>query len=166
MYGSTGVCKVVDIATPDLPGARKSYVLEPLHVANSKIYAPVDDNPVPMRSLLTPEEAQSLIDSLPEIQALPGAKEKDALRETCRGAIKSADCLLLARLLKTLYEKKQVVLQQKKIVPSAEKEYFDTAERILFGEIAAVLRIPYDEVKDYIETRTQRGQSGFAAVAS
>lgn len=157
IYGSMGVCTVVDIAVPDLPGAHQTcYVLEPRYVANSKVYAPVGQSAVCMRVLLTPEEAQSLIDSLPGIGAFPAGGERQALYNTCRSAIKSADSHLLAKLIKTLYEKKERAAGQRKLLPSTEKAYFDTAEKMLYGELAVVLGIPMDEVGGYIEERLGR----------
>ena len=154
VYGSMGVCTVMDIGTPDFPGAdRECYILKPHYVANSKVYAPIEANPVSMRPLLSPEQAQTLIDSMPQIQSFPTDKEKQELYGTYRSVIKSADSFLLAKLLKTLYEKKQMILQQRKIVPSAEKEYFDTAEKMLFGEIAVALEMPYDQVEDYVSSQ-------------
>lgn len=160
IYGTMGVCTVEDIAKPDLPGggARECYVLRPHFVANSRVYAPVEANPVKMRPLLSPEQAQSLIDSMPGIQALSAGKEKQEFYNTCRSTIKSTDSTMIARLLKTLYQKKQQVLQQKKLVPSAEKEYFDTAERMLFGEISVVLGMPVEHVGDYITARLEPGR--------
>lgn len=154
IYGGMGVCTVKDICVPDIPGAeRLCYILEPHHVSNSKVYAPVKDNPVKIRSLLTQEEAHSLIDSLPMLSPFPAGIDKQEMHNICRTAIKTADSHVLAKLLKTLYEKKQRILQQRKIVPISEKEYFETAEKMLFGEFSVVLSIPVDTVQSYITSR-------------
>ena len=154
IYGSMGVCSIMDIGLPDISGAtRTCYILKPHYVANSKVYAPIENNPVIMRHLLSTAEVQSLIDSMPEIKAFPEDKEKQALYETYRAAIKSADSFMLAKLLKTLREKKAKVLEQKKVVSSVEKEMHDTAEKMLHGEIATALSIPLENVENYIVTR-------------
>ncbi|MDL2252838.1 hypothetical protein LJC49_02030 [Ruminococcaceae bacterium OttesenSCG-928-I18] len=167
IYGSTGVCTVTDIGMPDIPGAtRECYVLKPHYMANSKIYAPIEDNPVNMRPLLTREQAQTLIDSMPEMQTFAADSDRQALYNTYRGAIRSADSVGLARLLKTLHEKKCRLHQQRKNVPSAEKEFFDTAEKILHGEIADALQIPFEEVSHYISARLEGGYVKSEAVVS
>lgn len=156
VYGSMGVCKVTDIGVPDLPGANRScYVLKPHFVANSKVYAPVENNPVPMRLLLTPAEMRSLIDAIPALEPFAVEGDKQGLHDICREAVRSADCHMLARLIKTLYEKKLRLVEQKKNVPSAEKEYFDTAEKVLYGEMAVVLDIPMEDVREYIALRLE-----------
>lgn len=156
IYGSMGVCTVIDIGVPDMQGVCcECYVLKPHYVANSKVYAPVENNPVKMRPLLTPSEAQSLIDSIPEIKPFPANTERQALCDIYHNAIRSADSFELAKLLKTLHEKKGRLSQQRKVVPSAEKEYFDTAERMLHGEMAVTLQIPIDDVGEYIADRLE-----------
>ena len=156
IYGSTGVCTVTDIAVPDIPGAdRKCYILKPHYMVNSKIYAPVEGNPIQMRLLLTPSQAQALIDDLPQISAYSTNQDRQELYNTYRDAIRSADCLNLAKLIKTLHDRKSQLLKQRKNLPSAEKDFFDTAQKMLHGEIAATLQIPFEDVDSYISDRLQ-----------
>ena len=164
VYGGMGVCAVEDITVPDLPGfTRECYVLKPLYQANSKVYAPIEENPVKMRRLMPQQQAQTLIDGLPRMESLDMGADRQTVHDTCRRVIKSADSFMLARLLKTLYNKKRQVALQKKTMPGAEKEFFDTAERILFGELAAVLCIPMEQVEQHISLRLEDGR---AVVAS
>lgn len=167
VYGGMGVCTVTDIGVPDLPGAaRTCYVLKPDYVANARVYAPVAENPVQMRLLLTKEEAEKLVDSLPQITAFPAGQEKQELHNTCKSVIKSADSFLLAKLVKTLYEKKKALVAQKKNMASAEKDYFDTAERLLHGELASALGLDIDQVQDYIARRLEQTDAGMWAAVS
>lgn len=166
VYGGMGVCTVMDICVPDLPGKpRQCYILKPHYVAGAKVYAPVEENPVKMRPLLSAEQAQTLIDGMPFLAEFPQDREKQELYNTYRTAIKSADCTQLAKLVKTLYEKKQRVLAAKKIVPSAEKEYFDTAEKMLYGEIAVALHMPIEQVQEYIASRVSGNAPQQSAVS-
>lgn len=154
VYGSIGVCTVKGMGIPDMPGAtRECYVLEPHYVAHSKVYAPIEDNPVKIRSLLSVSEVEELVDSMPEIKAFPLNKERQEQYSTYRSVIKSADSFLLAKLLRTLYEKKEKCMELKKPLPGAEKDFLDTAEKMLYGEMAAILQIPMDQVLPYIQSR-------------
>lgn len=165
VYGSMGVCTVLDIGLPDIPGAtRECYMLKPHYVANSKVYAPIENNPVRMRPLLSEAEAQALVDSMPDLEPFPRGKDKQELYETCKNAIRSCDSFLLAKLLKTLYENKVRLVGLKKTVPSTEKDYFDTAEKMLHGEIAAALQMPLCEVEGYISARVEPPQAVSAAI--
>lgn len=63
MYGNTGVCEVMDYATPDLPGmprGTKYYVLRPLFQSGT-IYCPVEQPKVFMRPVMSREEAEELV---------------------------------------------------------------------------------------------------------
>ena len=156
VYGSMGVCSVEDICLMDVPGAaRECYLLIPRYVPNSKIYAPVENNPVEMRRLLSKTQVETLLESLPEIQAFPIQKERAGQYDLYRCAINSADSVELAKLIKTLHERKQDILRTKKMIPIAEKELFDKAEMILYGEIASVLGIPFSGVEEYFKQRIQ-----------
>ncbi len=151
VYGGMGVCAVEDIAVPDLPGfTRKCYILKPLYQQGATVYAPIDKNPVNMRLLMPKQQAQTLIDGLPGLEGLDMGSDRHTIHDTCRRVIKSADSFLLARLLKTLHIKKRLVASQKKTLPGAEKDFFDAAERILFGELATVLCIPMEQVEQRI----------------
>ncbi len=142
---------MTDIGVPDLPGAeRECYILKPHYVPNSKVYAPIKENPVQMRYLISAQEAQELVDTLPNLDVFVPSGEKQEMHNTFRNAVKEADCLTLAKLLKTLHIKKFQILEQRKMLPSMEKEYFDVAERMLFGEIAISLGIPLEQVKEII----------------
>lgn len=151
IYGSVGVCTIIGIQVPDMPHATKEcYVLKPHYIPSSKIYAPVDGSRVKMRALHSKAQLHSLLCKLPQIPAFSADTDKKGLYETYRNALQSTDSLLLAKLTKTLYQKKQHSAEQKKIIPTVEKEYLDTAEQIFNGEVATVLDIPLEDVPEYI----------------
>lgn len=73
MYGNTGVCEVMDYATPDLPGmprGTKYYVLRPLFQSGT-IYCPVEQPKVFMRPVMSREEAEELVALIPTISVEP-----------------------------------------------------------------------------------------------
>ena len=71
VYGSTGVCRVEGFAGLDQPGeyrGKQYYQLKPLW-QDGVIYAPVDSEKVPMRPVISREEAETIIDRMPDIPA-------------------------------------------------------------------------------------------------
>ena len=71
VYGSTGVCRVEGFGGLDQPGedrGKRYYLLKPLW-QDGMIYAPVDSEKVPMRPVMSREEAEALIGRMPEIPA-------------------------------------------------------------------------------------------------
>ncbi len=156
-YGSTGVCKVEDITTlklKDVPKDRLYYILHPYFEATGKIYAPVDNKKIVMRSIMTNKEAKELIDSIPETQEL--WIENDKLREekykTC---IKTCECSDLIKIIKTLYLRKQERMAQGKKVTAVDDKYLRIAEDNLYSEMSIALEIPRDEMRQYITDRME-----------
>ena len=61
VYGNTGVCRVVDIGTPQFHGVDKKqsyYTLKPIF-GDGVIYCPVDNNRVFIRPIISKEEAEN-----------------------------------------------------------------------------------------------------------
>ena len=62
VYGNTGVCRVVDIGTPQFHGVDKKqcyYTLKPIF-GDGVIYCPVDNNRVFIRLVISKEEAEKI----------------------------------------------------------------------------------------------------------
>lgn len=63
VYGSTGVCKIIDIVTKKIGNTKERlyYLLKPEYETNSIIYVPIDNNSVVMRKIITKDEIYELI---------------------------------------------------------------------------------------------------------
>ncbi len=155
VYGNIGVCKVTGIAAPDFPDVDKSqlyYTLKPLY-QNGMIYTPVNTK-VFMRPIITAGEAQRLIDMIPSIRVEAyHSRFFRELAEHYEASLKNHDCADLIELTMSIHAKKQAVEQQKRKFGYVDERYMKRAEELLFGELAAALGIPKDEVPDYITER-------------
>ena len=107
VYGSKGVCEITDISTINISGMNREklyYFLRPVNDRDAKIFIPVDSDKIQMRRILTQEEAESLVDSIPRIGCLWIADEKQ--REySYRQAVNGCDCRDWVRILKTLWKR-------------------------------------------------------------
>ena len=77
--GNKGVCEVESITTLDISGVdkgREYYILKPRYMAGSTVYVPVDSSRESMRPVLNRDEAEKLIDSIPQIPMLTIINEK------------------------------------------------------------------------------------------
>lgn len=155
MYGGTGVCEVLDVATIDYEGMPKDrlyYILHPYDKKSGKIFTPVDNKKTPMRRIISREEANELIDSISDMGNLWIADER--MREkSYKECIKNSDCRQLSKIIKTLYLRKQERVAQGKKITALDERYLKLAEDILFSELSFSLEIPKDEMKEYIEER-------------
>lgn len=152
VYGGSGICRVEDISTLDMDGIPKDrvyYILSPAGRGDSRIFAPVENNRTVMRKVLTRQEADDLIDSIPEIELLPTTDDKG--REALyRETIKSCDCRSLVRIIKTLYMRSQARMEAGKKISSLDERYLRQAEEFLYAELAIPLGVAKEDMSAYI----------------
>lgn len=155
IYGTTGVCEIMDITTLDIDGLSKErlyYVLRPHYQKDGKIFTPVENRKILMRPVLSEEEAEELIDEIPEIEEF--WTNDDKLREAkYKEAVKSCDCREWIRIIKTLYLRKEERLAEGKKVTIVDERYLKIAEDYLYGELAISLNMPKEDMVEYISGR-------------
>lgn len=161
VYGTNGVCRVESITRPNLTGADRNkqyYLLKPLQ-QDGVIYTPVENQKVPIRPVISTEEAEALIDLIPTIQAEAcRAPTLQALAQHYQTAVRSHDCKDLIELMMSIYAKRQQVESQKRRLGMVDERYMKQAERLLYGEFSIALGIPFEEVQPYIAQRVDGGR--------
>ena len=153
--GNKGVCTVEDIAVLDISGvdkAKKYYILKPLYIAASTVYVPVDSAFTSIRAVLTKEEAEELIHGIPDIPLLE-IKNERLLEQDYKSCMKSNNCSEWLKLIKTIYERKQMRMQTGRKETAVDSKYFKIAEDILYGELSVALDIERNQVSQYIAER-------------
>ena len=158
LYGSTGVCRVTDIISrqPSRTEPEKQYyVLTPLYQAGT-ITTPVDNTKVFTRPVITRDEAISLIDQIPTIDAKAYHNQNlQQLENHYKTQMENHDCLSLLRLTMSAYRKKTEREQAKLKFGAVDRRYMERAENLLYGELAVALDIHKDSVQDFIAQRLQ-----------
>ncbi len=154
IYGGNGVCKVIDIGIPDIrsfDSDKEYYTLEPVY-ENGKIFAPVDNNKVVMRKVITKEEADNLINSIPtvEVNWVEDMKDRDS---QFKDIIRNYDCRGFIKIIKTIIERKKKCTSDGKKLSVSDANYLKRAQEYLCGELAIALNIPKDMVDGYIKNR-------------
>ena len=158
LYGGTGVCRVTDIVSkkPSRTEPEKQYyILTPLYQTGT-ITTPVDNTKVFTRPVITRDEAMSLIDQIPTIQAEAYHNQNlQQLENHYKSEMEGHDCLSLLRLTMSTYRKKQEREQAKLKFGAVDRRYMERAENLLYGELAVALDITKDSVQDFIAQRLQ-----------
>ena len=150
MYGSNGVCKIVDIRKENFNGTETVYyVLEPVDNNNSIIYCPVNADKIRIRRLLSEQEITKLIQTMPDTQT-KWIDNDQQRKEVYTDIIKRGDHRELIQLLKTLHFKQEERIRAGKKFYLADERLMKEAENILHGEFAHVLHSTQDEVIPYI----------------
>ncbi len=152
IYGSSGVCVVKDICVPhiyDIDTTEKYYILEPVYLKGSTIYSPVDNSTTVMRKILTEEEAQELIRQIPNIEPYWNINDKKR-EDQYKTAIRTYDCREWIRIIKTLYQRKQELSEQKKRLGQIDERFLHMAEDLLYAELSIPLEMTREQVESYI----------------
>ena len=127
------------------------YVLRPLY-QNCNITTPVGNTKVFSRPIISREEAERVIGVIPTVEPeVYHNRNLNQLREHYRSCMESFDCVDLVKLTMSLYRKKREAEDQKRKFGAVDERFMKEAEDLLFGELAAALEIPRDEVRGYIE---------------
>ncbi|MGI6212222.1 MAG: CarD family transcriptional regulator [Anaerovoracaceae bacterium] len=156
MYGGTGVCRVDKIGTLDFDGmddGQLFYFLQPLYQEGT-IYVPVDNDKVFMRPVISAEEANELIDMIPSID--PEVIKCGSIQQMSKqyqSIIDTHQCTELIKLTKSIRKKKEDAIKQKRHLGQIDRKFMKRAEDLLYGEFAAALEIPRENVERYIESR-------------
>ena len=158
VYGNHGVCKITDVGPLSMSLADKDtiyYTLCPVYQRETLFYAPVDNQKVLIRPLITKEEAERLIENIPNIDSIWITNEKE--RESLyKSIIKTCDCKELIKIIKTLYQRKESRIQDGKKITSVDERYFRMVEGQLYEELAYALGIEKEAVVSYIAESVQK----------
>ena len=155
IYGTRGVCEVLDIDRLDMEeidSDRLYYTLRPLNAHESRVFTPVDNDKIVMRPLITRKEAEELISEMPEIEELSVPSEK--LREqTYKDCLRTGNCREYIRIIKTLYKRKMARVAIGKKITTTDERYLKQAEDALYSEFAVLFRVKREEVPQVIDER-------------
>ena len=160
IYGSTGVCRVLSIDRRQdyVDGIKQDklyYQLKPLH-QGGVIYTPVDNSKVVMRPVISREEAEALIDTIPPLQPMVcKAPTTQALTQLYQANLRQHSCRSLLQLTMSIHAKQAQAEAQKRRLGMVDERFMKQAEQLLYGELSAALDIPYDEVQPYIASRME-----------
>ena len=148
IYGGENVCKVEAVGPLSMAGVkgdRQYYTLAPLY-REGKIYAPVDTD-VFMRPILSREEAEELVRTIPDIQAAACVdRNPRLLGEYYQQLIRTRSCVSMVRLIKTAHSKRRARQARGSKPGLVDERYMKRAEELLYGELAAALDISRDQV--------------------
>ena len=159
-YGINGVCKIVTIEEKNLMGTKKNYlVLKPLKGDKSTFYVPVDNENLlsKMRKLLSEDEINQLIDSMPNEKILWINNERER-KERYRQIIADGNHLELIRMIKAIHLEKKDREEKGKKLHISDERFLKEAEKILYDEFQYVLNLSEKDVMSYIFARIDKNR--------
>ena len=140
IYGGEGVCRIAAVGPSSLSGTDKTklyYTLTPL-TRSGTVLTPVDTK-VLMRPILSRQEAEDFIAQLPQLPPEePESRSMRLLKEFYQQIVTSA------------VRRRKHALRTGRKVSQMDERYLRRAENALYGELAAALDLPEEEVLPYI----------------
>lgn len=152
LYGSNGVCELVDIDERDCGGRMvEYYILKPIYAANSTVFVPINNEKLTskMRHVLTKEQIDNMIHSIPEDNQ-EWITDERTRKEKFRDIVNRADTFELIQLIEALLEHQREVVERGKKLHIADERMLREAEKMICDEFAYVLGISQDAVPGYI----------------
>lgn len=137
VYGIVGVCEVEEIAAPPIKGIEGDYYfLQPVYDDKGIIYSPVNSTKVQIRSIISKNECEKIIEKA------KNCVKDELLNEKLSPAkydeiVKSQDIEQLMHLVRHLYNIKNERAKDLRKMKSADSRTLSLARKLLYGEIAA-----------------------------
>ncbi len=157
VYGSSGVCEVKDIGPMEMTGVQGEklyYTLQQKYSSGGKIFTPVDNSKIVMRSIYSKGEAGELIETIPFIDELEIHDEKKR-EDFYKSSIRSCDFTEMIRLMKLIYHRKKKRLEAGKKMASLDERYLKMVEDGLYGELEISLGLSRDDVEQMVSERLE-----------
>ena len=159
-----GLSLISGISERSLPGqgSKKYYEISPLQDdRNGTTIYISEDQLGDIRLPMTREQILTMIDAMPEIEPLKiepcGNRilEMENMKNAYSSLMNSGSPRDWVILLRTIWQKNQVLLAKKKRLSGYELQARENGERLLYGEIAGVMGIPRNEVERFISQRIE-----------
>ena len=151
IYAENGVCTVEKIGPVSNSGPAKDklyYHLRPL-IGSGTYFTPVDSGAY-MRPVMSREEAQALIDSMPGIEpAICNDTRFNHVDAFYKELFRQHSCEALVAIVKGLRSR----MAERKTRSSRAEATMKRARDMLHGELSVALDLSMDQVEDYIVSR-------------
>ena len=147
MYGTQGVCTIVEITEKDFMGTKKEYyVLKPVNDKGATLFAPVSTKAGnKMRRILTKEEVYELIAGMKE-EETNWIKNDNLRKETYKKIVVNGNHRELIQMIKTLHIHREKRESEGKHLYLSDERILKEAERILCEEFQYVLNVSKEEL--------------------
>lgn len=142
------VCRIIEYKEKYFKD-KDYYSLNPIYDKSLKIDVPIDSTL--LRDVISKEKAEDIINSIPYVDVIDVNDkmiESEYKRLITEGGYEG-----LVSVIKTTYLRNNDRLNSKRKISEKDENYFNTAEKILYGELAVALDMSIEDIKDYVIKR-------------
>ena len=157
VYCSQGVCEIAGIDERKIDGiSRTYYVLKPKADKGSTFYVPTWNEKAlaKMRKVLTKEDVDALIDSMPSQTPTWIANEGER-KEAYKNILASGDQAAIISMVQALYFHKKEREADGKRMHMSDEYFMKEAEQLLYNEWQYVLNVDKSGLMTYILNRIE-----------
>ena len=161
VYASQGVCEIVDMEDRKIDGETKAYfVLKPKNDRGATYYVPTwnERAVAKMRKVMTKQEVDSLIDSMPGKKPVWIANENER-REAYKKILAGGDQAAIISMVQALFLHKKEREADGKRLHMSDEYFMKEAEQLLYNEWQYVLNVDKQGLLDYIFGRIEKSFS-------
>lgn len=157
VYGSQGVCEIVDIVEKKIDGASKSYfVLKPKTDRGATFFVPTWNEKAwgKMRKVMSKNDIDTLIDSMPTKTPTWIANENER-KETYKKILASGNQAAIISMVQALFIHKKEREAEGKRLHMSDEHFMKDAEQLLYNEWQYVLNVDKVGLMEYIFRRIE-----------
>ncbi len=142
------VCKIKDIKHSDVTN-KDYYILIPVYDESLKINLPVENEKLFLRSVISCDKADSIIDNMKNIEPIENITDKN-IELIYKSLLNNGSHEDLIKIIKTTYLRNEARINDKRKASDKDSRYFNLAEKYLYNELAIALNMSFEETKEYI----------------
>ena len=157
VYGAQGVCEIVGVEDQRIGRESKMYFdLKPKNDKGATFYVPTWNEKAlaKMRKVMTKQDVDALIDSMPSQKPTWIANEKDR-KETYKNILTSGDQATVISMVQALYIRKKEREAEGKRLHMSDEYFLKGAEQLLYNEWQYVLNVDKAGLMAYIFERIE-----------
>ena len=147
LYGSNGVCTVAGVTEKRIGSFKANYyVLKPVGASAATLFVPTSNEQLvgKIRSVLTEDEANSILNNLPDCGEW--IDDKQQRTESFRAVISEGDRVELIRLIRLIYAHGQSRTANHKRLHVSDERFLKEAMKMVCEEFSIVLHTDSDSV--------------------
>lgn len=151
VYQNGGVCRIVDICTPEFVKTEdKYYKMQPIDNVDSTIYVKINQENCVIRPIISSDEANGYLKKCADVDGIYVRDLKVRDREFNQ-VLRTCECEKWFGLLKGILDEQEKKKKQGKRLTSGDDRNRKKVERLLSSEFSASLGITSKEAKKMIQ---------------
>lgn len=151
IYSFHGVCFVDDIEEKIIDKIKQTYyILQPFNQPNSTIMTPIDNTKVKMRSIMTPEESEKILQGFAN-QDVPRIADNKPRDQHYIKLAKEGEPQDMVDIINALVIEEQERIADKKKLSATDMKHLEKAKQLLYPELAVSLGVEVEDIDKRVE---------------